>query len=264
MIAPGGSVFVAERRTGPEIVVGRGPQINARTYRPGGGQAAGNRDAERYPAFAGHCRRWMPALLGASALAGLYAVSRYDFLLFHCLVKAFTIIVAIAVFAIFWNTRRFLDNGIYLVLGLGCLFAGLLDLIYVFAYPGMSAFFAADANLAMQAKTVGVVRRPLVRLRRPVHSPQDQPEGGVGDLRHHSGAVLAAISIGGSFRFASSRARDSPPSSDSAWRSAAARILRAGYSVPQSVRFRRLRLQAARGGAGRLSSAARRGPSPSK
>ena len=126
-------------------------------------------------------------LLGASVLAGLYAVSRYDFLLFHRLVEAFTIIVAIAVFAIFWNTRRFLDNGIYLVLGLGCLFAGLLDLIYVFAYPGMSAFFAADANCA-QAKTVAQWYVGLSCAGCPVHSPQDQPEGGVGDLRHHSGA----------------------------------------------------------------------------
>lgn len=96
----------------------------------------------------------LPIFLGTLGLAGLYAISRYNFLLFHCLAEAFTIVIAIAVFAIFWNTRRFLDDGVYLVIGFGCLFAGILDLIYIFAYPGMSVFPNADGNIALQAKTV--------------------------------------------------------------------------------------------------------------
>ena len=99
-------------------------------------------------------RKWPPILLGILILAGLYAISRYNFLLFHCLAEEFSIVVAIAVFAVFWNTRRFLENGIYLVIGLGCLFAGLLDLVYIFAYSGMSVFPGADGNVALQAKTV--------------------------------------------------------------------------------------------------------------
>ena len=93
-------------------------------------------------------------LLGASILVALYAISQRDFLVFHCLTEAFSICIAIAVFAIFWNTRQFLDNGIYLVIGLGCLFAGVLDLVYIFAYHGMSVFPGADGNIALQAKTV--------------------------------------------------------------------------------------------------------------
>ena len=98
-------------------------------------------------------RNWLAILLGMLSLAGLYAISRYNFLLFHCLAETFSIIIAIAVFAIFWNTRQFLENGLYLVIGLGCLFAGVLDLIYIFAYEGMSVFPGADANLALQGKT---------------------------------------------------------------------------------------------------------------
>ena len=97
---------------------------------------------------------WFPALLGILSLAGLYATSRYNFLLFHCLTEAFSIVIAIAVFAVFWNTRHFLDGGVYLILGFGCLFAGLFDLLYIFAYPGMSVLPGADGNIAMQAKTV--------------------------------------------------------------------------------------------------------------
>ncbi len=99
-------------------------------------------------------QNWLPTLLGIAALAGLYAVSRENFLLFHCLAEAVSIIIAIAVFAIFWNSRELLANGFYLIIGLGCLFAGLFDLIYVFAYPGMSVFPGSDGNLALQGKTV--------------------------------------------------------------------------------------------------------------
>jgi len=96
---------------------------------------------------------WVGALLGVLVLAGLYAISRYNFLLFHCLTEAFSIVIAIAVFAVFWNTRPYFASSAYLILGLGCLFAGILDLIYIFAYKGMSVFPGADGNMALQAKT---------------------------------------------------------------------------------------------------------------
>ena len=96
---------------------------------------------------------WLAILFGTTSLLGLYAISRYNFLLFHCLAEAFSIIIAIAVFAIFWNTRHFLDDGFYLVIGFGCLFAGILDVIYIFGYKGMSVFPRADGNIGLQAKT---------------------------------------------------------------------------------------------------------------
>jgi PAS domain S-box-containing protein len=96
---------------------------------------------------------WLEALVGILTLAGLYAISRYNFLLFHCLTEAFSIVIAIAVFGIFWNTRQYFQNGAYLIIGFGCLFAGILDLIYIFAYKGMSVFPGADGNIALQAKT---------------------------------------------------------------------------------------------------------------
>jgi signal transduction histidine kinase len=99
-------------------------------------------------------KNWLPKLLGLAGLIGLYAISRYNFLLFHCLAEAISMIIAIAVFAIFWNCRELLANGFYLVIGFGCLFGSTFDLIYVFAYPGMSVFPGADGNLALQAKTV--------------------------------------------------------------------------------------------------------------
>jgi signal transduction histidine kinase/ActR/RegA family two-component response regulator len=99
-------------------------------------------------------RNWIPVLLWLVGLGGLYAIAVYDFLLFHGLAEAYSIIVAIAVFVIFWNTRQFLQDGLYLVIGFGCLFGGAFDLIYIFAFPGMSMFPHADGNLALQAKTI--------------------------------------------------------------------------------------------------------------
>jgi len=109
----------------------------------------GNRIGNVAPSYS----NWLGAMLGLLILAGLYAISRYNFLLFHCLTEAFSIVIAIAVFAIFWNTRQYFENGAYLILGFGCLFAGVLDLIYIFAYKGMSVFPGADGNIALQAKT---------------------------------------------------------------------------------------------------------------
>jgi PAS domain S-box-containing protein len=84
----------------------------------------------------------------------LYAISRWNFLLFHCLAETQAIVVGAAICMIYWNTRQLHDIGAYLVIGLGCLFGGLFDVVYVFAYPGMPVFPASDGNLAMQATTV--------------------------------------------------------------------------------------------------------------
>ena len=99
-------------------------------------------------------RNWIGILLGVLGLFGLYLVSRHSFLLFHCLTETFSIVVALAVFSIFWNTRRFLESGLYMVLGAACLFAGVLDLFYIFAFKVMSASPGADANIALQARVV--------------------------------------------------------------------------------------------------------------
>lgn len=92
--------------------------------------------------------------LGILSLAGLYGISRHNFLVFHCLTEAFTIVIAIAVCVIYWNTRQFLEYGAYLIIGLGCVCGGIFDLFYVFGYPGMSVFPGAGGNIALQAKTV--------------------------------------------------------------------------------------------------------------
>jgi PAS domain S-box-containing protein len=89
-------------------------------------------------------------LLGAVVLAGLYATSLYSYLLFHSLAELFSVVVAFSIFALAWNSRRFLDNACLLFLGIAYLFVGGLDLVHMLAYGGMGVFAGFDSDLATQ------------------------------------------------------------------------------------------------------------------
>ena len=77
-------------------------------------------------------------LAGVAMLIGMYAVSRYNYLLFHNMVETFAAFMAFTVFVLFWNTRRFLSNGFFLFIGIACLFAGIFDLLHIWTYKGTS------------------------------------------------------------------------------------------------------------------------------
>lgn len=82
-------------------------------------------------------------------VAGLYFISIYNFLLFHSLAELFSIVVAITVFVLAWNTRRFTNNHFLFFIGVSYLFAALIDLLHTLAYKGMGVF-PGDANLPTQ------------------------------------------------------------------------------------------------------------------
>ncbi|MBI5524231.1 MAG: PAS domain-containing protein [Desulfarculus sp.] len=90
------------------------------------------------------------SLLWLLALGGVGLTSQYSFLLFHSLAEIFSIVVAMAVFLLAWNARRFMDDGYLLFLGLSCLFVAGVDLLHALAYKGMGVFPGASANLATQ------------------------------------------------------------------------------------------------------------------
>jgi PAS domain S-box-containing protein len=89
-------------------------------------------------------------LSGVLVLCGLYASSRYNYLLFHSLAELFSILVAFLIFVLVWNTRHVLDNRYLLFIGIASLFSGVLDLIHTLGYKGMGVFPGYDANLATQ------------------------------------------------------------------------------------------------------------------
>jgi len=74
--------------------------------------------------------RYKIILIGVLVLAGLYAASLYNYLLFHTLAERFAIVVTCGIFMLAWNRRRFMDNNYLLLLGIACLFIIDPDLIH--------------------------------------------------------------------------------------------------------------------------------------
>ncbi|MEI7997848.1 MAG: MASE3 domain-containing protein, partial [Methylococcaceae bacterium] len=76
----------------------------------------------------------------------LYAISRYNYLLFHSLADGLSIVIAACVFVIIWNSRHLLDNDYYLYLGITFLFWAFLDFIHLLGNKNMGVF-TAHGNL---------------------------------------------------------------------------------------------------------------------
>ncbi len=83
-------------------------------------------------------------------LVGLYLFSLYNFLLFHTIAGAFSVIVATAVFILAWNTRSVVNNHYLLFIGFAHLFVAILEGLYVLAKPGMGIFPGFGVDLAAQ------------------------------------------------------------------------------------------------------------------
>ena len=62
------------------------------------------------PRWVSACRTCSPLLVGMAVMAGLYALSQCNYLLFHSLVELLAGVVAVAVFLLFRKARRFLKH----------------------------------------------------------------------------------------------------------------------------------------------------------
>jgi len=81
----------------------------------------------------------------------LYLISQSNYLLFHSLAELFSIAVAMAVFLLVWNTRRFMDNDFFFYIGISYLFVAFIDLLHTLAFKGMGVFGNGnDENLPTQ------------------------------------------------------------------------------------------------------------------
>jgi len=80
----------------------------------------------------------------------LYRISLVNYSLFHTLGEMFSIIIAFNIFAIAWNSRKFLENNYLLLIGVAYLFIGGLDLVHTLTYQGMGVFQEASSSLSTQ------------------------------------------------------------------------------------------------------------------
>ena len=85
-------------------------------------------------------------------LAFLYIISLKDYLLFHSITEFIGASIAIAIFLLAWNSRKFADSGFYFFVGSFFLVSGLIMVLHALAYKGMGVIpgTAQNANLATQ------------------------------------------------------------------------------------------------------------------
>lgn len=104
-----------------------------------------NKDNQKSP------RKVNPEIFEISVfLIGLlfvYFTSLYSYLLFHSIAEIFSIIIAGGVFLIGWNSRKYMKNSFFLILGISSLFIGIIDLVHTLSYSGMNIFLDYDSNL---------------------------------------------------------------------------------------------------------------------
>lgn len=94
-------------------------------------------------------------LIMSAGLVVLYLLSRINYLLFHALVELFAVVIAGGTFMIAWNSRRFLENGFFVVVGFASLGVAFLDIIHTLAFKNMGVFPSTTANLPTQLWIAG-------------------------------------------------------------------------------------------------------------
>ncbi len=95
-------------------------------------------------------RTGIKAAAGLLALAALYPLSLYSYLLFHSLAELFSIVIACGIFIVAWNSRSFSEDDFLLYIGIAYLFIGGLDFHLTLAFEGLGVFPGYGPNLATQ------------------------------------------------------------------------------------------------------------------
>lgn len=92
-------------------------------------------------------------IFGTIALSfGLYLVSLYSYVLFHTTIEFYCIMIAFTIFIVIWNSREYLDEHVFLFLGIALFFISFIDITHTLAYPGINLFakFDSTTNLTTQ------------------------------------------------------------------------------------------------------------------
>ena len=84
--------------------------------------------------------KYRAAIFLVLALPVFYAISRYNYSLFHSLVDGVSIVIAACVFTIIWNERHLIDNNYYLYVGITFLFWAFLDFMHLLGNKNMGVF----------------------------------------------------------------------------------------------------------------------------
>jgi signal transduction histidine kinase len=95
------------------------------------------------------------ALFWLLIFAGLYLAKLYSYVLFHSMSEIFSIIIALGVFMVAWNSRWLIPNNFIVFIGIAYFFVGWIDFFHILAYKGMNIFNEFDTDLASQLWIAG-------------------------------------------------------------------------------------------------------------
>ncbi|WP_051340872.1 MASE3 domain-containing protein [Azospirillum halopraeferens] len=95
-------------------------------------------------------RRIAAAGAGLAVVIALYALSTVDYLVFHTLVEAAHVLVALGTFTVAWYARHLLRGNYMLVLGVGNLYVAALYTLHALTYKGMGVLPVDELNVATQ------------------------------------------------------------------------------------------------------------------
>ncbi len=79
----------------------------------------------------------------AALLLSLYLMTS-NYLLFHAYAEGFSIVIAVLMFVLTWNARRYIDNEYLHFIGLAYLFVAHIDFLHILGYTGMNVFAGYD------------------------------------------------------------------------------------------------------------------------
>lgn len=80
----------------------------------------------------------------------LLGISLYNYLLFHTIAELWSIVIAILVAVIAWNSRERLDNGYLLIIGIAYAYIAVIDLLHTLSYQGMGVLQVQGMNIPTQ------------------------------------------------------------------------------------------------------------------
>jgi PAS domain S-box-containing protein len=87
---------------------------------------------------------------------GLLAIrAAFGYPLFHAVAEIFGVAIAAGAFMVMWNARRYISSGALIILGVGYLFAGGVDVLHALAYRGVNVFVDATTDLPTQLWLIG-------------------------------------------------------------------------------------------------------------
>lgn len=126
--------------------------------------------------------KWVAVVMAFISIVFLYVMSHHSYLLFYAFTELFSVIVSWAVGMLFWNSRRWVKNNYFLVLGVMLTSVASLDLLHMLVYQGVG-FFADSGGMNLSAQ-IWIAARALQSLSMAI-APLLLPAAGTATLEGH-------------------------------------------------------------------------------